>query len=237
MAFNVARLIRFFAFNPMTQAPPRPMPAAIADPATGTVDISGIIYKLEALHETYEDVLKQATEQLTNLEIPAQVLSSLHETATASARRTISQAAETGQLMNGEVRAAILDYTHRRLEDSADFIDERMRSFLGAQADYTVKAAVHEVLASEGAERREWLEASLDSHKAYLVRDLKTTSTEITETLHRDWGRRLGSLVDDRSHLKMALLTLMGDDMRAMARQILEEERTALSVDADSRHE
>jgi len=199
---------------PMTQAPAAPSISAVADPATGTVDISGIIYQLESLVATYQGVLKQATEQLQNLEIPEEVQARLARAARASAADAVNAEARNGSLMDDEIREQIKEHVRRRLDEHCDYLDTSIQLYVNARAEQIVRDAVRNFIASNEDELVEAASRRVDR---------KVASVE--NNLDHDWSTRFERLVADRGTLKRSLLTLLGDDMRELAREILADER------------
>ena len=199
---------------PMTQAPAAPSVSAIADPATGTVDISGIIYQLESLVTTYQGVLKQATEQLQNLEIPEDVKARLARAARDAAHETITAEARNGTLMDDAIRREVQSHVNRKLDDYCDFLDAPIERYVDSRSDVVIRGAVYRF----NDENEDRLVESASRRV-----DRKVASVE--SNLDRDWSARIERLVSDRVTLKQSLLTLLGDDMRELAREILADER------------
>ena len=197
---------------PMTQATATPSFSAIADPATGTVDVSGIIYKLESLCESYERVLAQATEQLESLEVPPAQLQRIESNAARSARSAVLDAANSGALMNSELRAHVCDYLESYLDSRSDFIDETVQRYIEQRGRDFIR---------DGA--LEFLREQEDQHVSRINERLEAKFRELNTALEELWGKRLSRLVDDRRALKESLLTLMGDNMRDLAREILND--------------
>ncbi len=197
---------------PMTQATATPSFSAIADPATGTVDVSGIIYKLECLCESYERVLAQATEQLESIEVPPAQLLRIESNAARSATTAVLNAANNGTLMNSELRAHVCDYLKSYLDSRSDFIDETVQRYIEQRGRDFIR---------DGA--LEFLREQEDQHVSRINEGLEAKFNKLNTALEEIWGKRLSRLVDDRRALKESLLTLMGDNMRDLAREILND--------------
>jgi hypothetical protein len=197
---------------PMTQAPAAPSVSAIADPATGTVDISGIIYKLESLVASYEGALKQVADQLENIKIPPDLESTLLRNARESARVTIASEAAMGTLMNSNIRDQIHTYVGARLEKERDLVESRVQSYIDSYSSTTIRDAA-----------RSFFRESRDELVGEASTKLELKGSEISRSLTDLWTGRMNRLVADRKTLKESLLALVGDEMRELAREILAE--------------
>jgi len=204
---------------PMTQAPTAPGFTAIADPATGTVDIGGIIYQLESLHSAYQATLDQAIAQVQSIELPARVVTNLVNQAREAARQQISREAGEGVLMNDDIRTQVRDYVDARLDRS----EELIKAIVADRCDDQVRVAVRDLVATEINSRRDSLLEHVATHQRLFLRTMEEHAQKIRQELTAEWGARFATLATERDVLKQALCLLTQDGMRAMAREVLAE--------------
>ena len=208
---------------PMTQAPAAPEFTAIADPATGTVDISGIIYQLESLHSAYQATLDQAIAQVQSIELPPHVVTNLVNQARDAARHQISREAGEGVLMNEEIRTQVKDYVDARLVRS----EELIKAIVADRCDAQVRAAARDLVDTEITSRRDSLVGNIATHERLLLRTLEEHAQRIRQELTAEWSDRFATLAAERDTLKQDLYLLTRDDMRALAREVLAEAAAA----------
>jgi hypothetical protein len=217
MASIASRLVRSLSDIrlpfPMTQATAAPALTATADPAKGTVDISGIIYKLESLCESYDHLLREAAKQLESLEVPAAVEARLTDAAKDRARRAVNDMAQGGHLMNAEVFAHVKDYLDRYLDARCDLVDDIIRRYIESRAADAIRLEV-----------RDYLHSKEQEHVSRISDQLEDKFKGINGQIAELWAGRMERLTSDRRTFKEALLGLMGDQMGAIARDILTEE-------------
>lgn len=219
MASIASRLVRSLSDIrlpfPMTQATAAPSFTATADPAKGTVDISGIIYKLESLCESYDHLLREAAKQLESLEVPADVEGRLANAAKERARLAVVDMARNGHLMNAEVSAHVKDYLDDYLNSRCDLVDDTIRRYIESRVADAIRLEV-----------RDYLHSKEQEHVDRISERLEDKFNDINGRLTELWAGRMERLTSDRHAFKEALLGLMGDQMGAIAREILTEEHT-----------
>jgi hypothetical protein len=219
---------------PMTQAPAAPELTAIADPATGTVDISGIIYQLESLHAAYDNVLKQAAEQLASLEIPETSMEDLRNSAVVAAQRYVRETVASGHLLDSQVRDLITFHVKETIQHDESHIKAVALGLIEERCDDAMEAKVKDLASALCVDMKNELrncasdcasacKADFRILSERLQGDLRLLADSLNQTLESRWADRLKTVTAERDTLKASLMLLMGEEMRSLARETLAE--------------
>jgi hypothetical protein len=182
--------------------------------ADGTVDISGNLFKLDALIETYSSILEQAKQQLENLELNDSQISSISSKAINSIDYYKLSRAIPQQLTNGlegdELLA--LNKLANVIKDKIDA--EYIRSMIRSEMHYivedrfddlkqSIEIRFHTLIAQENAEARAEARASTrmfeDLFRATFGQEIKDHIKREANELAEDWQKRRAELDADNA--------------------------------------